>query len=325
MSGERLATLAQRRCVVTGGAGFIGSHIAQGLLEHGAEVAVLDDLSSGHAENVPAGARFVRGSILEEGALRKAMEGAEVVFHEAAMVSVPQSVDEPERCLMVNVVGTQRVLEAARAAGARRLIFAASSAAYGDQPTLPSREDDPVAPASPYAMSKLAGEQLLAVWARVHGLEALSLRYFNVFGPRQDPRSPYAAVISAFAARLAEGERPVVFGDGLQSRDFVPVEDVVRANLLAATAPRAWSGEVVNIGTGESLSLLDLLERMCRIAGVASGARHEAARAGDVRHSRADIGRAKSLLGYEPRASVSESLEATMRWMDGALAVGEGS
>lgn len=319
MSANRLDTarfesIRGQRALVTGGAGFIGSHLAQGLLDCGVEVSILDDLSSGHRENIPTDAAFVEGSILDHGCLAQAIEGCSLVFHEAAMVSVPQSVEQPERCLMVNVLGTQRVLEAAREKGARRVILAASAAAYGDEPRLPSHEDDPTAPCSPYAMSKIAGEQLLQVWSRTHGLETLSLRYFNIFGPRQDPKSAYAAVISAFADRLADGERPVVFGDGTQTRDFTHISNVVLANLLAAASPSAWAGEVVNIGTGRSVSLLELARAMGKVVGSAGDPLHEATRAGDIEHSRADIGLAQRLLGYEPVTGLEEGLRDTLAW-----------
>ncbi len=309
-----LAPIRGQRALVTGGAGFIGSHIAQGLLDCGAQVTVLDDLSSGHAHNVPADAAFIEGSILEERSLDRAIEGCTLVYHQAAMVSVPQSVEQPEQCLMVNVLGTQRVLEAARRVGATRVMLAASAAAYGDTPQLPSSETDPTAPCSPYAMSKLAGEQLLRVWNRTHGLETLSLRYFNIFGPRQDPRSPYAAVISAFADRLAAGKSPMIFGDGSQTRDFTHISNVVLANLLAGAAERSWAGEVVNIGTGRSISLLELARTMSTVVGFSGEPVHEPARAGDVAHSRADIAVVRELLGYEPMTDLEEGLRDTLAW-----------
>ncbi len=311
---EPICALRGKRALVTGGAGFIGSHIAEGLLRCGVEVVILDDLSSGHLKNVPSGAKFEQGSVLDEACLARAIEGCDLVFHEAAMVSVPQSVEQPERCLMINVLGTQRVLEAARQAGAKRVMLAASAAAYGDEPSLPSAESDTTAPCSPYAMSKIAGEQLLGVWSKTHGLETLSLRYFNIFGPRQDPRSAYAAVISAFASKLSAGERPIVFGDGKQTRDFTHISNVVLANLLAAASPGTWAGEVLNIGTGHAVSLLELAGQMGKILGQELEPIHESARAGDVEHSRADIGEARRLLGYEPLVGLAEGLGDTLAW-----------
>ena len=310
----RFESIRGQRALVTGGAGFIGSHLAHGLLECGVDVSILDDLSSGSVDNIPSEAAFVEGSILDPACLARAIDGCSMVLHEAAMVSVPQSVEQPERCLMVNVLGTQRVLEAAIEAGSRRVILAASAAAYGDQPNLPSREGDPTAPCSPYAMSKLAGEQLLRVWSRTHGLDTMSLRYFNIFGPRQDPRSAYAAVISAFADRLASGQAPVIFGDGSQTRDFAHVSNVVLANLLAVSSPTRWTGEILNVGTGHSVSLLELARTMGEVVGRSGECDHEPPRAGDIEHSRADIGEAGRLLGYEPVTGLEEGLADTLAW-----------
>ena len=306
-----------RKALVTGGAGFIGSHLAHALAHLGARVTVLDDLSGGHAENLPEGAELIEASILDSGALAKAVDGAKLVFHQAAMVSVPESVDKPEGCCEVNIVGCQRVLDAAKRAGAERLCFAASAAAYGDTPTLPSREDHAPDVYSPYAASKVAGELLCATYARNFDLCAVALRYFNIFGPRQDPNSPYAAVISAFAKRLLKGKQPSIFGDGKQTRDFTYIDNVVLANLLAAPAPaERVAGRTINIGTGEQSDLLSVL-------GALNAAMDEPVpgepefgppRAGDERDSVADISRARELLGYEPIVGLSEGLAATMGW-----------
>ncbi|MEO0483910.1 MAG: NAD-dependent epimerase/dehydratase family protein [Planctomycetota bacterium] len=305
------------KALVTGGAGFIGSHLAHALAHLGARVTVLDDLSGGHTQNLPKGAELIEASILDSGALGKAVDGAKLVFHQAAMVSVPESVDKPEGCCEVNVVGCQRVLDAAKRAGAERLCFAASAAAYGDTPTLPSREDHAPDVYSPYAASKVAGELLCATYARNFDLCAVALRYFNIFGPRQDPNSPYAAVISAFAKRLLKGKQPSIFGDGKQTRDFTYVDNVVLANLLAATAPaERVAGKTINIGTGERSDLLSVL-------GALNAAMDEPVpgepefgppRAGDVRDSVADISRARELLGYEPIVGLTEGLASTMHW-----------
>ncbi|MBT8486559.1 MAG: NAD-dependent epimerase/dehydratase family protein [Phycisphaerae bacterium] len=287
--------------LVTGGAGFIGSHLVEALRTLGAEVRVLDDLTSGHRTNLPAsGVRFHEGSILDEDALANAIAGCRLVFHQAAMVSVPQSVAEPARCMRVNAVGTQMILEAARAAGVERVMFASSAAVYGDEPSLPSRETDTVDCRSPYAASKAAGEALLSAYAHGYGLSTVSLRYFNVFGPRQDPDSPYAAAVAAFHAALAGGRTPTIFGDGRQTRDFVAIANIVHANLLAASCPGPLTGEAINVGTGRAITLLDLVAALGRVLGVDSAPAFGEPRPGDVRHSTPDITRARELLGYEP-------------------------
>ncbi|MBL8962476.1 MAG: NAD-dependent epimerase/dehydratase family protein [Phycisphaeraceae bacterium] len=314
LASPALASLRGVRALVTGGAGFIGSHIAHALERLGASVVVLDDLSGGYEANLPPGADFVRSSILDEGALRSAVRGCGVVFHEAALVSVPQSVSEPERCSQVNMVGTQRVLTAATEEGVRRVVFAASAAAYGNNPSLPSREDHVPDCWSPYAASKVAGELMLQSQARCTSLSTVSLRYFNIFGPRQDPASPYAAVISAFIRMLLSGRGPTVMGDGLQTRDFTYIDNVVSANLLAAASPRPFAGEVMNIGTGVRTSLLDVLARMGEALGVDATPTFAPPRAGDVRHSVADISRARDLIGYEPVVDFAEGIRRTLAW-----------
>lgn len=300
--------------LVTGGAGFIGSHIAQALLGLGGKVRVLDNLVGGFESNIPEGADFVRASVLDDPALNSAARGCSYIFHEAAMVSVPQSVERPSECLEVNIRGTHRVLEAARAAGVRRVLFAASAAAYGNTPRLPSREDHPPDCWSPYASSKVAGELMLAAYARSYGLSTVSLRYFNIFGPRQDPKSAYAAVISAFLDALLAGRQPMIFGDGQQTRDFTPIENVVHANLLAASSDRPLAGEVFNIGCGGRVSLLQALEQIARSLGVSAVPKHGPVRAGDVRHSQADISRAREVLGYTPVVNFEAGMAGTAAW-----------
>jgi nucleoside-diphosphate-sugar epimerase len=303
--------------LVTGGAGFIGSHIAAALAGSGARVRVLDDLSTGHAENLDeVGGRveFVRASLLDADALTRALEGVELVFHEAAIPSVPRSVENPQETHRACVEGTFALLVAARAAGVRRVVYAASSSAYGDQPTLPKVEDMPPQPLSPYAAAKLVGEYYCQVWTRTYGFETVSLRYFNVFGPRQDPGSPYSGVISRFIAALMSGERPVIYGDGEQSRDFTYISNVVDANLRAAETARGV-GEVLNVATGERSTLNRLLEVLKGITGKMDvEPEHREQRVGDVRHSLADITRARELLGYEPKVGLEEGLRKTIEW-----------
>jgi len=296
------------RALITGGAGFIGSHLGRRLLELGAAVVVLDDLSTGKVENVPAGAELVRRSILDEGAMAEAVGGCDWVFHEAAMVSVPQSVEEPERCFAINVTGTQRVLESARQAGVKRVVFASSSAVYGGDPSLPSRESDTPDPVSPYAASKLASEHLLRAYGSCFDLSTVSLRYFNVFGPGQSDDSGYAAAIAAFQKALRGGQTPVIYGDGKQTRDFVPVENVVHANLLAASAAEDLRGEAFNVGLGKRVNLLEVLDSMASILRVEVEPRFAEERAGDVRDSEASIVRAGEVLGYAPILGFREGI-----------------
>jgi len=302
-------------CVVTGGAGFVGSHLCRALADAGAQVRALDDLSGGRRSNLDGcEVSLIEGSILDPDALADAMDGAALVFHLAAMVSVPESVADPERCAMVNVVGSQRVLDAAVRAGARRFVFAGSAAAYGGEPILPSVETQPVEAWSPYAASKIAGEQFTAAAARTGAISTVSLRFFNIYGPRQDPRSPYAAAICAFIDRVRRGTTITIFGDGRQTRDFISVHDVVRANLLAATTPRPLAGEIINIGTGHAATLLEVVSLLQCAAGAGVPIEHGPARAGDVRHSVASIDRARQLLGFEPRVPLSEGLAETLHW-----------
>jgi UDP-glucose 4-epimerase len=311
--------MATRQCLVTGGAGFIGSHLVERLLAKGWRVRVLDDFSTGKLDNL-AGTfpqfELHRGSITDEDAARAATQDCEVVFHLAALPSVARSLADPLTSHHVCATGTLQVLDAARRAGVRRVVYAASSSAYGGTPGTVRTETDPVAPLSPYAASKLAGEHYCEAFTTVYGLETVRLRFFNVFGPRQDARSPYTGVIALFAAAVLEGRRPSVQGDGLQSRDFTYVGNAVQALLSAADAPAA-SGQVYNIGNGESTTVLELVRRLQSIVGRAAEPEHTAARPGDVRHSRADISRARRALGYEPRVSFAEGLRRTVQ----ALAV----
>lgn len=308
-------TMAGRRVLVTGGSGFIGSHLCEALLAAGARVRVLDNLSSGRESNL-AGLRadldFRTGDVRDAGSVRSAMEGIEWVFHEAALVSVADSVARPRVCHEINATGTLQVLEAARAAGARRVVLASTAAVYGNDPELPKRENFPPRPASPYAAAKVAAEGWMAVYAELYGLETVILRYFNVYGVRQDPSSSYSGVISRFVEAIRNRRRPVVFGDGNQTRDFVSVGDVVRANLLAALRPEVGRGEALNIGSGVPVSLLTVL----RVLGEAAGREFEPeflpGRAGDIRHSSADIGLARNRLGYEPRTGLGEGLRSLL-------------
>jgi nucleoside-diphosphate-sugar epimerase len=303
--------------LVTGGAGFIGSHIAAALAVSGARVRVLDDLSTGHAENLEEiGGRveFVRASLLDSDALTRALEGVELVFHEAAIPSVPRSVENPLETHRACAEATFALLVAAREAGVRRVVYAASSSAYGDQPTLPKVEDMTPQPLSPYAAAKLVGEYYCQVWSRTYGFETVSLRYFNVFGPRQDPGSQYSGVISRFIAALMSGERPVIFGDGEQSRDFTYISNVVEANLRAAETTRGI-GEVINVATGERATLNRLLDVLKELTGKTDvEPEYREQRVGDVRHSLADITRARELLGYEPTIGLEEGLRRTIEW-----------
>lgn len=300
--------------LVTGGAGFIGSSIAEALLAKGERVRVLDDFSTGRRSNLEglSGAlEIIEGSIVDPSVVARAVKGADVIFHEAAIPSVARSVEAPGPSMLANVQGTTVVLDAARHAGVRRVVFAASSSAYGDTPTLPKVETMTPAPLSPYAVSKLTCEQLLRVFASLYGIETLSLRYFNVFGPRQDPTSQYAAVIPNFIKAALTGTRPVVFGDGEQTRDFCFIDNTVEANLLAASTGTRLQGEVVNVACGERISLNTLLSYVGEEAGAALDAIYEPRRAGDVRDSLASIDAARALIGYEPKVKVRDGIART--------------
>lgn len=302
---------------MTGGAGFIGSHIAATLLESGARVRVIDDLSTGHRENLEEiGDRvdFIEASLTDEVALRRALEDVELVFHEAAIPSVPRSVSDPRATHVACVDATFSLLLAAKERGVRRVVYAASSSAYGDQPVLPKVEEMRPDPLSPYAVAKLVGEYYCRVFTHVYGLETLALRYFNVFGPRQDPTSQYSGVISRFIAVLLQGEPPVIFGDGEQSRDFTYVANVARANLNAAETTKGI-GQVINVANGERTTLNELLEILKRLTGRADArAEYREPRAGDVRDSQADNTRAREKLDYQTLIGLEEGLQLTIDW-----------
>jgi nucleoside-diphosphate-sugar epimerase len=303
--------------LVTGGAGFIGSHIASGLLKSGARVRVIDDLSTGYRENIAeigGDVDFVEGSLADESVLRKAMEDVELVFHEAAIPSVPRSVENPRQTHIASVDSTFSLLLAARDNNVKRLVYAASSSAYGDQPTLPKVESMLPDPLSPYAVAKLVGEYYCQVFTRVYGLETVSLRYFNVFGPRQDPSSQYSGVISRFISALLSGQRPVIYGDGEQSRDFTYIDNVVAANLKAAETTKGV-GQVINIANGERVTLNQLLDQLKQLTGMTdTQADYLEFRKGDVRDSLADISRARELLGFAPQVDLQTGLKLTMDW-----------
>lgn len=303
--------------LVTGGAGFIGSHIAAALCESGARVRVIDDLSTGHRENleeIGGEIDFTQASLTDEATLRRALEDVELVFHEAAIPSVPRSVKDPRATHEASVNATFSLLLGAQECGVRRVVYAASSSAYGDQPTLPKVEDMRPDPLSPYAVAKLVGEYYCRVFTRVYGLETVALRYFNVFGPRQDPTSQYSGVISRFIAALLSGEQPVIFGDGEQSRDFTYIANVVAANLSAAETSTGI-GQTINVANGERTTLNELLEILQRLTGRAGvQAEYKEPRAGDVKHSLADNTRAKEMLGYRTLVGLEEGLQLTIDW-----------
>jgi len=307
--------------LVTGGAGFIGSSLAESLLAAGETVRILDDFSSGRRSNVESlrgRLELVEGSIVDPEVVARCVRGVEVVFHEGAIPSVARSVENPGRTMLANVQGTTTVLDAARHAGVRRLVFAASSSAYGNTAVLPKVETMEPCPLSPYAVSKATGEQLLRVFAALYSIETLSLRYFNVFGPRQDPASHYAAVIPKFITAALRREPPTIYGDGEQTRDFCFIENVVSANLLAATAPRKLTGEVINIACGDRTSLNQLWSVVGEMTGASMAPRYEPSRPGDVRDSLADIRAAAELIGYAPKVRLREGLTRTVAALRGA-------
>lgn len=304
------------RYLVTGGAGFIGSHLVDYLVEQGYEVSVVDNLATGKAANLAhlkGSIAFYEVDIVDLESIRPAFEGVEVVFHQAALPSVPRSLKDPVATTQTNVLGTLHVLFAALGAGARRVVLASSSSVYGANPALPKQEDMLPQPLSPYAASKLACEAYASAFAHSFGLETVCLRYFNVFGPRQDPRSQYSAAIPIFLRRLFSGEAPIIYGDGEQTRDFTYVENVVQANWLAATAPEA-PGKVFNIACGESISVNQLVDRLNELVGTSIAPDYSPARTGDVRHSLADISRAREILGYTAPVSFDEGLAYTVQW-----------
>jgi nucleoside-diphosphate-sugar epimerase len=304
------------RYLVTGGAGFIGSGILRALLDRGEPVRVLDNCRTGRRETLESlgsRAEVIEGGVEDPAAVERAVQGVEFVLHQAAIPSVQRSVESPLESHAANLTGTLVLLEAARRAGVRRFVYASSSSVYGETPELPKVETMPPNPASPYAAGKLGGELYCRIYHRLHGLETVSLRYFNVFGPGQREDSPYAAVVPRFLAALGRGEPPVIYGDGRQSRDFTYIDNVVQANLAACEAGSAAAGEVFNIASGERATLLELLGHLERLTGRSLPPRHEPARRGDVRDSLADIGKAKRLLGFRVGVGFVEGLRRTVR------------
>ena len=301
--------------LVTGGAGFIGSHLAEELVRREHRVRVVDSLITGHRRNLDhiPGVEFVEGDLAEPGVAERAVSGVEYVLHQAAIPSVPRSVSDPVTSNRANITSTLNILVAARDAGVKRLVYAGSSSAYGDTPTLPKREDMPTGPLSPYALQKLVGEPYCQMFTRLYGFETVTTRYFNVFGPRQDPGSPYSGVISLFASALLEGRQPVIYGDGEQTRDFTYVANVVDGVLRCCEAPNA-AGEVMNVATGGRISLNQLLDTMNRLLGTTIEPIYREPRLGDVRDSQADISKAKTILGYQPIVGLEEGLRRTLDW-----------
>jgi len=316
------------RYVVTGGAGFIGSHLVEALVSAGHEVVVVDDFSTGRRENLaPVLGRIelIEGSIEDETLCERAFRGADYVLHQAALPSVPRSIKDPVATNRVNVTGTLNVLRAAHAAGVKRVVFAGSSSAYGNTAELPKHEGQVPQPLSPYAASKVAGEAYCRAFHESYGLETVVLRYFNIFGPRQDPTSQYAAVVPKFIVSALRGESPTIFGDGEQTRDFTYVGNAVRANLLACEAPGA-AGGVFNVGCGDRISVNLLWQRIRELTGAEVEAVHAPPRAGDVRDSLASLERSRAVLGYSPEISLSEGLRRTIEWfVRGGAGVEEGS
>ncbi len=300
--------------LVTGGAGFIGSHLVEELARRGERVRVADNLSTGKRANLAhiPGVDLVEGDLADLAVARRACNGVEYVLHQAAIPSVPRSVTDPISSNRANIDATLNVLVAARDAGVRRVVYAGSSSAYGDTPTLPKHEEMPTAPLSPYALQKLVGEQYLQLFTALYGLQTVTIRYFNVFGPRQDPSSPYSGVISLFTSALLDGRRPTICGDGEQTRDFTYVANVVDGVLRACTADA--SGQVINVATGGRVSINELCRTLCELLDVDIQPEYVASRPGDVRDSQADIGRARRVLGYEPLVPFRDGLRRTIEW-----------
>jgi len=311
--------------LVTGGAGFIGSHLAEELVRRGQRVRVVDSLITGKRRNldhIPA-VEFIEGDLAELSVAQRAVSGTDYVLHQAAIPSVPRSVKDPVTSNDANITATLKLLVAARDAGVKRFVYAGSSSAYGDTPTLPKREDMIPRPLSPYALQKLVGEQYCRMFTNLYGFPTVTTRYFNVFGPRQDPGSPYSGVISLFSTALLEGRQPIIYGDGEQTRDFTYVANVVDGVLRACEAPTA-AGEVINIATGGRISLNELLRVMNRIVGSSLKAVYKEPRAGDVKDSQADISKARALVGYEPTIGLEEGLERTLEWCRAGIAASTG-
>lgn len=311
-----------RRVCVTGGAGFIGGHLVDVLLSMGALVTVIDDLSNSSAEQIasamdraPDQVRFIQASILDPDAMNSAVEGAHTVFHLAAMGSVPMSIEEPARSWVVNATGTMRVLQACAKANVERVVYSASSSAYGNNPALPKLETMAPEPESPYAAGKLAGESLMRTWSACYGIDTVCLRYFNIFGTRQAADSAYAAVIPAFVTRYLDGQSPTVFGDGEQTRDFTHVSNAVLANLLGCVSKEPLGGRVMNIGAGVRTSVNELAAMIAKILATQDIALdYQPERVGEVRDSVADVGLAKELIGYEPATGIESGLSETVKW-----------
>ncbi|MGD8762024.1 MAG: SDR family oxidoreductase [Desulfobacteraceae bacterium] len=305
-----------KRALVTGGAGFIGSHIVDALVSDGCQVTVLDNLSTGSDLNlvtVMDRITFYKGDIRDRQMLEKAAQDCDVIFHLAAMISVPQTIEDPVESASINEMGTLYVLETARKKGIRRVIFSSSCAVYGDTPELPIKESMPLNPGSPYAIQKITAEHYLRLGYELYGLETISLRYFNVYGPRQDPSSPYSGVISIFMNQAIRNQSPVIYGDGNQSRDFIHVTDVVTANLLAARLASA-SGEIINLGTGSSVQINQLWDMICTLAGSAIKPRYQPARPGDIYASVASAAWAEKLLGFKVDYPFEKGLALTYEW-----------
>ena len=305
-----------KKALVTGGAGFIGSHIVDALVSMGCNVTVFDNLSTGNLLNlkhIKDRITFYKGDIRDQKILIKTSEDCDIIFHQAAVVSVPQTVDNPVDSAMVNDMGTLYVLEAARKNNIKRVVFASSCAVYGDNPDLPKRENMSPKPQSPYAVQKLTGEFYDSLYFELYGLETVCLRYFNVYGPRQDPSSPYSGVISIFMTKAFGGKTPVIYGDGNQYRDFIFVKDVVKANLLAANGSEA-KGKIFNIGTGRYVRINELWNKISQLTGNNIEPKYEPARSGDIRESVANIDRAKKTLGFEPDYSFEKGLEITFNY-----------
>jgi UDP-glucose 4-epimerase len=310
--------------LVTGGAGFIGSHILTALVARGDRVRVLDNLSTGHRHNLKpfeGKIEFIEGDLVNPRDVERALEGVEVVFHQAALASVPRSVDTPLDTNAACVTGTVTLLDVARRTGVRRIVYAGSSSAYGDQPTPAKHEGLLPAPLSPYAAAKVAGEYYCQAFTATYGLETVTIRYFNVFGPRQDPKSQYAAVIPKFITEMLAGQRPTIFGDGKQSRDFTYIDNIVHGNLLAADAPDA-AGRTINVACGESFDLLQLVAGINKALGTNIEPIFEPARAGDVRDSLADISLARKILKYEPKIGFDEGLRRSVEYYRTAYKAG---
>lgn len=303
--------------LVTGGAGFIGSNIVKKLLENGERVRVLDNLSSGKIENIKPfldKIEFINGDFTDLKIAKKAVKGVDYVLHQGAIPSVPRSIDDPIGTNNANILGTLNMLITSKDEGVKRFVYAASSSAYGDSPTMPKKESMDVAPKSPYAIQKLTGEKYCQIFYRIYGLETICLRYFNVFGPNQDPDSVYSAVIPLFIKKMLKNEPPIIYGDGKTSRDFTYVDNNVDANIRACLGPKKCAGEIINIACGYEISLNELVEKINKILGTKIKPIHKEERKGDVKHSLADISKAKKLLGYVPSVSFDEGLNKVIKF-----------